>query len=565
MLNYGYVDIANLDGKDADVVRELALFHWRGSADRILHGRRKLKCNIHPADLTESDIPKILEEVLCDFEKNRDEIIYLDFYYRGVQPILFRTKEIRADICNKEVENNAQTIIAYKDGSVGNPKYINRGRNKNTVSGHPSEVGTETLASEISILDNYLLIANNEANNELVKHNKHLYGHSYKFAIPNKRSTEENELAPFSINVPHPCNAFAVEYDSAEMDVVTFGCYVTAGKVGNVTYCDYNVVTQYGIYTYRDTNLYKENYAYLDIIDNNEIAPRFRLTERTLFSDLDGLILNYCPFKIYKNNPEMLGSFETTISLMNGTNNNRSNRSDFLEQNVQCVYYIINGELVAVNSNGEYVPSDEVNIGNNDLITLYDRSGGTGGSKVDIGMLTNDTNTELFDSAAEDNYNKIMVISGTPNLINGNRQGNTTGQAALITSGVGTISGSMAKSASTYYVASEREWLDCVIKMCKAREWVNMPNLRIADIEIKLPYDKSVNIASKTASMSQQIQVGIDPYAAIANADIFDDANEIAEKSVDRIDKILFSKTETDNSYEIDDIQDKNNNINSYI
>jgi len=60
---------------------------------------------------------------------NRGEIEYLYNYYKGDQPILYRTKEIREDIVNKVVENRANQIVSFKVGYLcGNPiQYIKAG------------------------------------------------------------------------------------------------------------------------------------------------------------------------------------------------------------------------------------------------------------------------------------------------------------------------------------------------------------------------------------------------------------------------------------------------------
>lgn len=529
-------------------------YNWRGRFDNMLHGRRRITCDVSPWNLKEADIPKILENSFEIFRANQADILFLDLYYRGIQPILFRDKLFRPEIKNTIVENNSQTIVAYKDGSVGNPKYVTRGRNNNTISGQSNNITSEIIGKDLSILDNYLTIANNNACNELVKHYKNMYGHSYKFSLPNKNATFDNDLAPFIISVPHPFNSFAVEFNTPEPNVVTMGCYITCKVENNNKRFEYNVITKDGIYTYVDTQQYNFPLAYLDNIN----TQRFRLKERVLFTSMQ-IPLNYCPFHIYKNNPEMIGVFEAGIPLMDNINNIKSNQSDHVEQNVQSIFYTINGEIVtSFDELGNPQTNENLEIRTGDWIMLFQREGA---GQVQVGQLINNTSTEIFTDIIDDDYNKLMVITGTPNLINGNRQGNTTGQAAMITSGVGTISGSMAKSSSEYYIASERQWLDCVIRFTKAMDWIDMPNIKLSDIEIKLPFDKNFNVENKTNAMVQQIKLGIDPTDAINNADIFDDSNEVAEKSKPRIDRILFVN-ETINVNESVN-ENENENLNS--
>ncbi|MBO5720483.1 MAG: phage portal protein, partial [Bacteroidales bacterium] len=58
-------------------------------------------------EITSANIVAELNEAFNTHSTNRAEIEYLWNYYRGNQPILKRTKEVRPEICNKIVENRA--------------------------------------------------------------------------------------------------------------------------------------------------------------------------------------------------------------------------------------------------------------------------------------------------------------------------------------------------------------------------------------------------------------------------------------------------------------------------
>ena len=98
-----------------------------------LFGRRAIYTDVE--EVTRDNVMDIVAKALVTHVKNRAEIEYLYDYYRGVQPILKRTKEIRPEICNKIVENRANEIVSFKVGYlVGEPiQYVSRASGEDEV------------------------------------------------------------------------------------------------------------------------------------------------------------------------------------------------------------------------------------------------------------------------------------------------------------------------------------------------------------------------------------------------------------------------------------------------
>lgn len=114
-----------------------------------MNGRRVIKTSVR--EITADNVVDVLQKALGTHELNRSEIDYLWNYYRGKQPILHRTKEVRPEICNKIVENRANEIVSFKVGYLcGEPiQYV--GRN-----------GEEATAKAITAL-NELMFAEDKA------------------------------------------------------------------------------------------------------------------------------------------------------------------------------------------------------------------------------------------------------------------------------------------------------------------------------------------------------------------------------------------------------------------
>ena len=77
-----------------------------------LHGRRQIFTN--EENITASNVVAELNKWLAVHNRNRSEIVYLERYVRGEQPILDRVKKYRAEINNRVVVNIANQITAFK-------------------------------------------------------------------------------------------------------------------------------------------------------------------------------------------------------------------------------------------------------------------------------------------------------------------------------------------------------------------------------------------------------------------------------------------------------------------
>jgi hypothetical protein len=96
-------------------------------------GRHQIKVD-NPGRITASNVLEVLHKALPEHEANRRDIIFLDDYYRGVQPILNRNKPVRPEINNKIVENRANEIVAFKTGYLLTEplQYISKNGDENT-------------------------------------------------------------------------------------------------------------------------------------------------------------------------------------------------------------------------------------------------------------------------------------------------------------------------------------------------------------------------------------------------------------------------------------------------
>ena len=85
-----------------------------GPPEMRLFGRKIIYADYKQEEMNEDTIKKILIDVFSVHLNNSLEIDYLEKYYKGYQPILGKTKEIRPTINNTVVENNAYFVTEFK-------------------------------------------------------------------------------------------------------------------------------------------------------------------------------------------------------------------------------------------------------------------------------------------------------------------------------------------------------------------------------------------------------------------------------------------------------------------
>lgn len=150
--------------------------------------------------ITQNNIAKILTEIYPEWLKVKGEICYLYDYYKGKQPSLYRTKEIRSDICNQIVENRAKEIVDFKTGYIcGSPiQYVCRN----------SDV---TKSEEIDRLNSYMLSENKHSLDKEIFEWQYICGTAYRMCRPDNMA--EKDDCPFEIHVLDPRKTFVIYSD----------------------------------------------------------------------------------------------------------------------------------------------------------------------------------------------------------------------------------------------------------------------------------------------------------------------------------------------------------------
>lgn len=426
---------------------------------RQMFGRRIIKTSVK--EITRENVGDVLRKAMSTHSLNRSEIEYLWDYYKGKQPILNRTKDVRPEITNRIVENRANEIVSFKVGYLcGEPiQYV--GKN-----------GSEEITQGITRLNELMFAEDKAAQDQEIVEWQMICGTAYRLVLPDNRGEEDE--APFELYTLDPRDSFVV--------------YST--EIGNkplmgVKYCvDDNNITHYSIYT--DTMYY--------LLDGDTIVEESPNP------------LGAIPIFEYPANNARLGSFEIVLPLLDTLNNITSNRMDGIEQIVQAFIKFINCDI-SKEEYEEFLKLGAIKVKSVD------------GTTADVGVVTTSLDQTQTQTLKEDCYNAILTICGIPNR-NGGSSTSDTGAAVLLRDGW-SLAEARAKDSENMFKKSEKKMLKLVLRICND---LNDVKLNLRDIELQFTRRNYENIQSKSQVLVTMLQNSkIHPLLAFQHSGLFID------------------------------------------
>lgn len=437
--------------------------------------------------INRDNLLKELGKALSIHRQNKREIDYLYNYYKGNQPVLYRTKTIRPEINNKVVANTAFFIVETKVADIASEpiQYVLRGVD-------------ETKSQMVADLNTFM---ENEDKAELdteIARWRSVCGTSYRYIERDNNQSSLLDETPFRISIEDPRDCFVVYY--AKSKLPAFSCQI---------FKDEDNKTVYGIYT---------NQYYFEVKGNIVSEPR-----------LNGFLA--IPLVEYPNNSDRLSDVEITILLSDSINEICSSREDGIEGFVQAFVKFVNCEMDAekfaeLRQSGAFVVKSN-----------------NGDNKADVDIMSSELNQEQTQVAIDDLFDKILVIQGIAN-----REGNTggdTGKATEIRNGW-IDSERRAEIAEPIFKKAEKQFLRILLNAMKSKR---MTSLSISDIEIKISRSKMDNMLVKAETLKILLESGVNPERSIKSVGFFTDPEQVAIESKDRMD-ILYP-TEIQPSEEI--------------
>jgi SPP1 family phage portal protein len=429
-----------------------------------MYGRRMITTDA--IEITESNVVSELEKAISKHLINRGEIEYLWNYYRGKQPILSRTKEVRPEICNRIVENRANEIVSFKVGYLcGEPiQYVGRS-------------GEDIISTGISQLNEMMFSESKASQDKEIVEWQMICGTAYRLVLPD--SAEDEDDAPFEMFTLDPRDSFIVYSNS-----------IGNKPLMGVKYCtDESGIATYSVYT----------------------ANRFWKIKASGILERASHGLGMIPIFEYPANNARLGAFEIVLPLLDAINNVASNRLDGVEQFIQSFIKFINCDISA---------EDFKEL--KDLGAIKVKS--VDGANADVDMITNELNQGQSQTLVDYLYQTVLTICGIPNR-NGGSSTSDTGSAVLLRDGW-SLAESRAKDSELMFKKAEKNVLKLVLKIC--RDSVGTPSevcsLRLKDIALQFTRRNYEAIQSKCQVLVQMLQqTKIHPRLAFESSGMFID------------------------------------------
>lgn len=458
-----------------------------------LQGRRPIYTS--EKAITRDNVLKVLEKAMSIHSINRSQIVYLQNYEKGVQPILYRQKDVRPEINNRVVENHANEIKTFYSGYIFSKGVSYVQRAEKDILGNNADVDDK----KISALNEMFFEEGKTSKDQELANDFLTTGVGYRMALPR---TEIYGISPFHLLHLDVRNTFVI-----------YSADVFHKRLAGVTYYqDDDKIIHWTVYT--DTEVFfidGNNFIYPQSI--KEIKPNFIGIE---------------PIVEYKCNFERMGIFERVIPLLDALNNCTSDRLNALEQFINSFIWMNNVDI----------DEEQANELKDKLMLLTQNIDGTNQASVEY--LTADLNQQDTETLSTYLYNQILQIAGVPS-----REGSASGETGVAVEyrNGWQIASTNASTIENAFEISERELLKVAIEIIKKSHIPNidMDGLLISDISVKSARSRTDNFVSKVQGIAQGIQAGIHPKHMISISGLFPDPQQVYVDSKPFLEKWLIS------------------------
>ena len=448
--------------------------------------------------ITDNNIVEELQSALNYHNVNVECIKYLDRYYRGDQPILYREKKVRPEINNKVVENHALEIVDSKVADLyGEPiQYV------------LADTEDESKAEQMEKLNKYMKSEDKAALDIERGRWASICGTSYYFVGKQNKMPMQFDEAPFYISCENPTKTFVVYY--SDDCTPAFSVQIRKNDKGDL----YNVYTA--------TRFYRIQNGKILLAENNG-------------NDM-------IPVIEYPNNERRLSDIEITIGLTDAINNMQSDRLNAIDQFVQAFILFKNSKIDAETFKKLRVEG---------VLSIKDTADNR---SADAKMMTSELSQDGTQTSKDDLYNSLLTIQGMPSRQEAS--GGDTGQAVALRNGY-YAEEKRAELRIPIFTRAERMMLRVVLNKLRVKEQFD---LRISDIDIRPNRSKLENMMVKAQVLQILHGIGIDDASAIKTINLFSDAQDVIMKSKEKMDEhfdsIVNKSEKTEN---IDVVEDNAN------
>lgn len=435
--------------------------------------------------ITANNIVDELNKALVIHELNAIEIEYLDRYYRGDQPILYRQKVNRPEINNKIPVNLAYELVERKTADIcAEPiQYVLR--------------GTDDKKSEE--ITNLNVTMDSESKQEVdidICRWRSICGTAYRFIGNDESKGELLDESDFYLSSENPMYTFVVYYSNNRP---AFSC-----QIGE----DENGADVYFCFT---------NNEWFDI-RNGKIVDSGVNGNRAI------------PVIEYPNNARRLSDIEITIPITDAINTLQSDRVNGIEQFVSAWIKFVNCEI----------DLEQFRKMRQEGALVVKSNNGTD-NKADVDIMSSELNQTEGQVVFNDLFEKFLSIQGLANR-QGNTGGDTQGAVELRN---GHYDAELRTAINEPILKkSERMSLKIILNRLRINKgYTLMPS----DIEIHINHNKLDNMLVKAEVLEILLRSGVHYKRAIKTIDMFSDPEQVALESKARMESLYPDKVEDSN------------------
>ena len=426
-------------------------------------------------DITEENLIPELNSALVYHTKNLLQEDFLYWYRRGIQPILDRKKTTREDILNKVQENNAASIVDFKNGYFLTQPSSYTARRRG-------------VQSKLKKLNEYLYRSGKHEADNATADWFHTVGKGVIYVEPN-----DDPNVPFLAHALDPRSAFVVYSLKPGNEPIFAVNFVVADEKAR-----FDVFTKDMVYHLSGTAVGK--------MISPEKSHQYTASASVLdYSEPN--VLGRIPIIEYRYNSINMGAFEACIPLLDEINNIVSNACDGIEQFIQTLAIAVNCEF----------PKDTTvtDIRRAGMIAL--RS--VGENKADFKVLTEQLDQSQTKVLLDRLYDQVLRIAAMPTRSGGQSTQSTTGSAVLANFGWYQASCS-ARNTEDLFKAANRQFDAIIVDILKRKQLLDID---ISDFELNFVREETENIQSKAQAFQTLLSAGLAPELAAAKSGISSD------------------------------------------
>lgn len=456
------------------------------------HGRAPLLTTYR--DIDSENVLEALAEIETDKMANLQQIEYLFKYVKGEQPILNRTKKTRKDINNKVIVNMALEIRDFRTSYfLGEPcQFVSRTDN----------------SSKVNALNKAFQTKGKDAIDLQIASDVFTCGVGFRMLQP-----AFGEEVPFSFYRLDPRQTYVIRWNGYTKEPV-MAVWEYIANPGDVTPSKI-------VYT-------KQNTIYINSVGT------IVSVEPHAFAGI--------PIVEYRFNDERMSSFEPVMSMLETVNLLESNRTDSIEQFVQAYLKFKNCEVTEA-SFATFLEKGAIMI-----------PPAANGQDSDVDLVSRELNQGYVQTAIDDLKAQIRSIVGLPSQSDGNTSDSSNNGASVVKNGWEKAE-TLAKMAQAFFIQSEFEFLDILLKLLKRGGDRTIGGLKMSDVAMAFNRRNYTDIQSKSQVLTTMLESNkIDPRDAYTACGLFTDPNAAYARGMAYYKSVQESETQPEPTEETNNI-----------